>query len=93
MLFINKLLLVCLVAGQSVLGARQLRGQVNIPLHCIDKIEMIEETECDDVVQCEHSTARGATPHTSPITSPSRRRSARRTTEDTQMLGQLTGTA
>jgi len=118
MLFINKLLLVCLVAGQSVLGARQLRGQVNrdgkslvgtFPFNtnaddhhhghhddhhhernpsqgfagrgqrqggddtdvsfgavaaagpgadgkrCIDKVEMIEETEYDDVVQCDHS--------------------------------------
>ena len=113
-----QLLLACLVGGHSVLGARQLRGQVNrdgkslvgtFPFNtnaddhhhghhddhhhernpsqgfagrgqrqggddtdvsfgavaaagpgadgkrCIDKVEMIEETEYDDVVQCDHS--------------------------------------
>merc|ERR1712025_761439 len=88
----TKLLVVFLVSGHCVLGARQLRGQAGrrdgkslvgtFPFNanngagddtdvsfgavaaagpgsdgkrCIDKVEMVEETEYDDVVQCDHS--------------------------------------
>merc|ERR1712133_154520 len=46
---------------------------------CIDKVEMVEETEYDDVVQCDHSYDRRC--HTTYVTNyeSSRRRSARRT--------------
>merc|ERR1712241_939410 len=46
---------------------------------CIDKVEMIEETEYDDVSSATTPTTGGATPPMSPSTSPSRKRSARRT--------------
>merc|ERR1712241_381827 len=46
---------------------------------CIDKVEMIEETEYDDVSSATTPTTGGATPPMSPSTSPSRRRTARRT--------------